>query len=59
PEAKHHLIFDPYFSGRPDGIGLGLTIVGELVAEYNGDFLLMKDGPLDGATFNIIFRRRI
>ncbi len=59
PEAKHHLIFDPYFSGRPDGIGLGLTIVGELVAEYNGDFLLMKDGPLDGATFKIIFRKRI
>lgn len=52
-------IFDPYFSTRPDGIGLGLTIVGELISEYNGDFSLIKNGPLDGATFNIIFKYRI
>jgi signal transduction histidine kinase len=53
------LIFDPYFSTKPDGIGLGLTIVGELVTEYDGEFLLIDDGPLNGASFKIIFRRRI
>ncbi|MDX9882309.1 MAG: ATP-binding protein [Prolixibacteraceae bacterium] len=58
-EEHHQLIFDPYFSTRPDGIGLGLTIIGELVTEYDGDFSLIDNGPLDGATFKITFRRRI
>jgi len=58
-EAQEQLIFDPYFTTRPDGIGLGLTIVGELVTEYNGDFILINNGPLDGATFKITFRHRI
>jgi len=58
-EEHQQMIFDPYFSTRPDGIGLGLTIVGELVTEYDGDFTLINNGPLDGATFKIIFRRRI
>ena len=58
-EEQSSLIFEPYFSTKPDGIGLGLTIVGELVTEYNGDFLLVNNGPLEGATFKITFRRRI
>jgi len=58
-EEHQNLIFNPYFSTKPDGIGLGLTIVGELVTEYDGDFCLIDDGPLDGATFKITFRRRI
>jgi hypothetical protein len=59
PEEKAKFIFDPYYTTREDGVGLGLTIVGELVSEYNGDFYLINNGPLDGATFKIIFRRRI
>jgi signal transduction histidine kinase len=58
-EGNERLIFDPYFSTRPDGVGLGLTIVGELVTEYDGDFSLINNGPLDGASFRITFRRRI
>lgn len=58
-EEHQHIIFEPYFSTRPDGVGLGLTIVGELVTEYDGDFTLIDNGPLDGATFKITFRRRI
>lgn len=58
-EEQQQLIFDPYFSTKPDGIGLGLTIVGELISEYDGDFSLIENGPLDGATFKITFRRRI
>ncbi|MBN8666187.1 MAG: ATP-binding protein [Chitinophagales bacterium] len=58
-EEHQQIIFDPYFSTRPDGIGLGLTIIGELVTEYNGSFTLIANGPLDGATFKITFRRRI
>lgn len=58
-EQKSKFIFDPYYTTRPDGVGLGLTIVGELVSEYGGEFLLMKEGALDGANFKIVFRRRI
>lgn len=58
-EEQQQLIFDPYFSTKPDGIGLGLTIVGELITEYDGDFALIDNGPLDGANFKITFRRRI
>lgn len=58
-EEHQQIIFDPYFSTRPDGVGLGLTIVGELVTEYDGDFTLVDNGPLDGATFKITFRKKI
>ena len=58
-EGMEDNIFDPYFSTKPDGIGLGLAIVGELVSEYNGEFLLINNDLLDGATFKIIFRYRV
>lgn len=58
-QEHQQIIFDPYFTTRPDGVGLGLTIVGELVTEYYGDFTLIDNGPLDGASFKIIFRQRI
>lgn len=52
-------IFEPYFSTKPDGIGLGLTIVGEIISEYNGEFSLIDNGPLPGATFKITFKYRV
>ena len=53
-------IFDPYFSTKPDGVGLGLTIAGEIVNDYYaGDLELLESGPLAGATFRIILRRRV
>jgi len=52
-------IFDPYYSKKPNGIGLGLTHVGEIVTEYDGSLELIENGPLDGATFKITFRRRV
>ncbi len=36
-------IFDPYFSTKPDGVGLGLTIAGEIVNEYYGGDLELLD----------------
>ena len=42
----------------PDGVGLGLKIAGEIVAEYDGDLELV-DGPLSGACFRITLRRRV
>lgn len=51
-------IFDPYFSTKPEGVGLGLTIAGETAAEYNGSLELLAAGPLPGATFRITLRNR-
>ncbi|MDD2984097.1 MAG: ATP-binding protein [Crocinitomicaceae bacterium] len=58
-DGTESTVFEPYFSTKPDGIGLGLSIVGELISEYNGEFMLVNNGLLDGATFKIIFRYRI
>lgn len=53
-------IFEPYFSTKPDGVGLGLTIAGEIVSEYYaGTLELLDGGPLPGATFRITLRRRV
>lgn len=60
PQDQRDLIFDPYFSTRADGVGLGLAIVGEIVTDYYGGSLeLLKNGPLSGANFLITLRRRV
>ena len=63
PGIENHFvdnIFDPYFSTKPDGIGLGLAIAGGIVKDYyDGDLELLKAGPLPGATFRITLRRRV
>lgn len=59
PEDVRDRIFDPYFSTKPEGVGLGLTIAGETAAEYDGSLELLADGPLPGATFRVLLRKRI
>jgi signal transduction histidine kinase len=49
-------IFDPYFSAKPEGVGLGLTIAGEAAAEYGGSLELLASGPLPGATFRVTLK---
>jgi C4-dicarboxylate-specific signal transduction histidine kinase len=59
PEFRER-IFDPYFSTKPDGVGLGLTIAGEIVSEYYaGELELLEGGPLPGAAFHITLCRRV
>ena len=53
PEEHTRAIFDPYFSLKPDGVGLGLTIAGETATELGGGLDLLADGPLGGATFRV------
>jgi signal transduction histidine kinase len=57
PDDIRDRIFDPYFSAKPDGVGLGLTIAGETAAEYDGSLELVSGGPLPGATFRVILRK--
>lgn len=59
PEFQER-IFEPYFSTKPDGVGLGLAIAGEIVSDYyDGSLELLESGPLSGATFRITLRRRV
>lgn len=57
PKQFQERIWEPYFSLKPDGVGLGLKIVGETAAEYDGSARLIADGPLEGATFLVTLRR--
>lgn len=60
PEAFRDEIFDAYFSLKPDGVGLGLSIAGNIIGEfYDGSLRLVDDGPLPGATFTATLRRRV
>ena len=42
---------------KPEGVGLGLSIVGEIVSDYyEGSLELLKSGPLKGANFVITLK---
>ncbi|MHB9853642.1 sensor histidine kinase [Streptomyces krungchingensis] len=59
-EEIKDLIFDTYFSDKPDGIGLGLSIAGSVVKDfYDGDLYLVPPGRLPGACFKARLRRRV
>mgnify|MGYP001102308594 CR=1 FL=1 len=47
-EAQSH-IFDAYYTTKPEGAGLGLSVSREIVANHGGELSLLPSGP--GATF--------
>ncbi len=51
PEAKEKL-FLPYFSTKPQGMGLGLAIVSRIVSEHNGSIRVEENRP-SGTNFII------
>lgn len=51
-------IFEPYFSRKPNGMGLGLYIA-RLVIESYGYLVYRDDGPLSGACFEAVFERGV
>jgi signal transduction histidine kinase len=46
-------LFDPFFTQRPDGIGLGLTVVQQIVLAHQGN-ISVTDNPKGGACFHVI-----
>lgn len=60
PRENREVIFEPYFSTKAEGVGLGLSIVGEIITDYYGGSLQLIDhGPLKGANFLITLKRRV
>jgi PAS domain S-box-containing protein len=49
PEQANH-IFDPFFTSKPQGIGIGLS-VGRSIVEAHGGRLWFTPGPSHGAVF--------
>jgi len=58
PEEDKANIFEPYFSRKPNGMGLGLYIA-RLVIESYGYLVYRDDGPLPGACFEAVFERGV
>lgn len=51
PEEDVKKVFLPGVTRKPGGIGMGLTVASELVAEYGGEMFLTQPGKLGGASF--------
>jgi PAS domain S-box-containing protein len=57
PAAKRAQVFEPLFTTKADGTGLGLTICRQLIERHGGSIGLLANEP-PGATFAIRLPRR-
>jgi signal transduction histidine kinase len=49
PESIRNHVFDPYFTTKETGSGLGLSVSREVVSHHNGELTFESNGP--GTTF--------
>ena len=52
PEENLHRLFDPFFTTRPEGHGIGLAMVQQLVTQHGGE-IKVSSTVGDGTTFRI------
>ena len=53
PELREQ-IFNPFFTSKKDGVGLGLSIVAKIVDDHRGSIRLENNTP-HGASFHVFF----
>ncbi len=53
PEELRERIFEPFFSTKPNGSGLGLTLVRRVVSGAGGS-LFVESSATEGTTFRIL-----
>ncbi len=54
PPELHEQIFNPFFTSKKDGVGLGLSIVAKIVDDHRGTIRLEKNTPR-GARFHVFY----
>jgi two-component system sensor histidine kinase FlrB len=54
PEDLRHRVFEPYFTTKADGTGLGLSLVRQTV-EAHGGTITVGETPGGGAAFTLVF----
>jgi two-component system, NtrC family, sensor histidine kinase HydH len=54
PPALREQIFNPFFTSKKDGVGLGLSIVAKIVDDHRGTIRLENNTPR-GARFHVFF----
>lgn len=58
PKSQHTTIFEPGFTTKKRGWGLGLSLVKRIVESYHGGKICIKHSePGKGTTFRILFKR--
>lgn len=53
-ESTQEKLFEPFYTTRPDGTGLGLTIVRQIIEEHKGQ-ISIQDSSMGGAMFTLQF----
>lgn len=52
PAAQREQIFNPFFTSKKDGVGLGLSIVAKIVDDHRG-WIRIEDDRAEGARFHV------